>query len=378
LNNQPRPRRSVVIAANAALLVAALAGALVLAELLLRWQEPRFHLMGTRPETDLDKYQAHVIWHHWLRRNATIELTSINPDAWPQPMIWRTNAQGCRYKRDLSRRPPDGARRIIVLGDSFTEGYYQDTTFAAVLERRINSLGLPVLYEVVNCGTSSYSPVLYYLRYKHQLARYHPNELIVNVDLSDLYDDNLRYGPEIKFAADGEPLEARPGAGGLQGVVDNLRYKFLVARLLFGLPRSNLSMIDADTPYFYYAPLTPDSARWKDAVKTSLGYLQRLADLTRSQGVELLLTTYPYENQLAPVRGKQWHRGLEDELRNFAERNHLRFYSAHDDILRYYQQRKVPVYWSNDYHFTPVGQSIWANAFADYYLREKFSKPGGH
>ena len=106
------------------------------------------------------------------------------------------------------------------MGDSFTEGYYQDTTFAAVLERSLYQAGGPVLHEVVNCGTSSYSPLLHYLRYKHHLSRYNPDVLILNLDLTDIFDDNQRYAKTVRLAPDGEPLEALPEARGMTRIIN--------------------------------------------------------------------------------------------------------------------------------------------------------------
>ncbi|HSL70109.1 MAG TPA: SGNH/GDSL hydrolase family protein, partial [Longimicrobiales bacterium] len=346
-----------------------------LVEMLLRLQEPYFHLMGARAESTLERYAPHRVWHHWLRPHNTVGVQSFNDKLWPRPMIWKTNAQGCRYGRDLSRRPPKGARRIIVMGDSFTEGYYQDSGIAATLERRLYQAGGPILHEVINCGTSSYSPVLYYLRYKHHLSKFHPDELIVNIDLTDVYDDNVRYGPNLRYAAGGEPIEALPTARGLNRMVTSLKYRFHFARLIFGNP-ARLVAPTRDEIFAYHSRLTPDSARWQRAVGVSLGHLQRLIDLTRSQGVELTLTMYPYLIQVVgPASGPPWHRGFENEVRKLAERNGIAFYSAYDDILPHVK-RGEPVYWVNDFHFTPTGQDLWSSVFADYYMNRKRSS--GH
>jgi lysophospholipase L1-like esterase len=365
----PWENKHSAIAVRALLVLAALAVGLVLVEVLLRLQEPRFHLMGARGQ--LGRYAAHPVWHHWLRPGSTTRLESFNKVLWPEPMIWTVNSQGCRHRRDLLRRPPAGVKRIIVMGDSFTEGYYEDNTFAAVLERRLYRAGGPVLHEVVNCGTSSYSPLIHYLRYKHQLSNYHPAELIVNVDLTDIYDDNQRYASQASFAPDGEPLEALPQARGFPGLMNGLRYRFYFARLLFGSPPKYAPPF-SDEVFAYHYRLTPDSVRWQQEVGVSLSHLQRLIDLTRSQGVELTFTMYPYKYQLRPSpEGVLWHRGFEYEVKKLAERNRVNFYSAFDSMLYYVNKGDLPIYWLNDFHFTPTGQLIWSSGFADHYVNAR-------
>jgi lysophospholipase L1-like esterase len=342
-----------------------------LAEVFLRVQEPYLHLAAERVEWTPDRYRTHPIWHHWLRPNTESAQQSINPLGWPSPMVWHTNAQGCRHAGDLSRYAPPGTRRIIVMGDSFTEGYYQDTTFAAILARRLASEKPDVKHEVVNCGTSSYSPLLYYLRYKHQLSRYHPHELIVNLDLTDIYDDNHRYGPAAVYNADGEPLEALPSARGFGAWIENLKYRFHIVRLVFGRQRQQLVLPETPKVFEYHSTLTPDSARWQKEVGFSLSLLQRLIDLTKQEGVALTFTMYPYRRQFEAARvGTVWHREFEFAARRLAERNGVDFFSAYNGVRAFYD-RGTPLYWTNDFHFNPLGQYVWGNLFADYYLSRK-------
>ena len=95
---------------RALLVLLSLVFGIALVEVLLRLQEPRFHLMGARGE--LGYYAAHPIWHHWLRPNTKRTREPLAPHIWPNRMVWEINAQGCRYRRDLPRRAPTGARRI--------------------------------------------------------------------------------------------------------------------------------------------------------------------------------------------------------------------------------------------------------------------------
>ena len=159
--------------ASIALAILSICAGLAAAEVLLR---ARPQLMGHMADSTLGRYRVHPIWHHWLRPNQNSAIASFDPERWPDPIVYETNSQGCRYG-ELEPMPSPGTSRIVVLGDSFTEGYYLEDTFAAVLERSLNELDNGTRYEVVGCGNTSYSPLLHYLRYRDQLSALNPSGL---------------------------------------------------------------------------------------------------------------------------------------------------------------------------------------------------------
>ena len=308
-----------------------------------------------------NRYRAHAKWHHWLRPNQRASLPSLDPKRWPKPIELATNSWGCRYgELEGERKGSRGEgqqHRILVIGDSFTEGYYLEDTFAAVLERRTG-------HQVIGCGNSSYSPLLHYIRYRDQLSKLQPDELIINVDLTDIYDDNWRYGPEAVFAADGEPLRASNSR--LSILADDLRFRSRLAALIVGRFRQDLKLPISLNVYAYHRGMVLDDPQFKQEVGRTLSYLKRLVDLAKSQGVSVTITTYPYLNQLRDrVHGdRQWNRNLEVALAFFAGREGVPFWSAFKAL----EPHADSIYWEFDVHFTPSGQLIWAEAFADYYL----------
>ena len=298
------------------------------------------------------RYRAHPVWHHWLRPDQRTSLISRDPDRWPEPIKYETNSWGCRYGKVV-----DAEHRILVMGDSFTEGYYLEDTFAAVLERRTG-------HQVIGCGNASYSPLLHYLRYRDHLMKLDPDEIIVNVDLTDIYDDNWRYGPEAVFAPNGEPLRAGPTWFAL--LAEELRFRTRLGRLFLRRPRQDLVLPTSLNVFAYYRGMVPSDPRFQQEVGRTLSYLKRLTDLAKTQGASVTLTTYPYLNQLRDgAHGdRQWNRNLELALAHFAAREGLPFWSAFDAL----DPHADSIYWPDDTHLTPRGQRVWAEAFADYYL----------
>ena len=113
-----------------------------------------------------------------------------NPD-FPDPYLHAYNAQGWLEHDDVPREKPAGTFRIFYLGDSFTAGTLpMDQSVPSRVERALNTLvrdGRHV--EVINTGTESYSPIVYYILYRFVLREYEPNLIVINVDMTDDLND---------------------------------------------------------------------------------------------------------------------------------------------------------------------------------------------
>lgn len=125
-----------------------------------------------------------------------------------------TNSLGWKDSRPhhkIERVPISERRRIVFLGDSFTEGLGlpQEQTFSFHVEQILNDGGRR--FEVLNGGRVSYSPLLEYMRLKKFLAAgYRADTVVLLPDLSDVQDE-LEYIPQFEFSPRGESLYLRSG-----------------------------------------------------------------------------------------------------------------------------------------------------------------------
>lgn len=88
--------------------------------------------------------------------------------------------------------------RIMVIGDSFTEGYdvqFEDL-FTEILEHRLNTEDSILTYEVLNCGTGGYSTDQELLFYEEVGANYRPDLVILMVYATNdvYYNTQTTYG----------------------------------------------------------------------------------------------------------------------------------------------------------------------------------------
>ncbi len=67
----------------------------------------------------------------------------------------------------------------------------------------------PTRFEVINTGTASYSPVIYYILLRHYLLPYEPDLVVLAVDMTDDYDDHV-YRESLIRDSGGNPWAAPP------------------------------------------------------------------------------------------------------------------------------------------------------------------------
>jgi hypothetical protein len=105
------------------------------------------------------------------------------------------NSKGLRGpERDYAK--PSGTRRVLILGDSFAEGYYveESQTVRAVLEDLLDREGCGQ-WEVINGGTIAYSTDQEYVFYKTEGHRYSAEAVVVFFYYNDLYYNASAAGP---------------------------------------------------------------------------------------------------------------------------------------------------------------------------------------
>lgn len=126
-----------------------------------------------------------------LRRlipNATFWHTSVD-GSWQ----FRTNAQGFRDDENYKHEKPPGQRRILMLGDSQTQGFEvrQAATFAKRLERRLRDKGMSV--QVLNTGMSGFGTAEELMFLQHEGMKYSPDAIVLAFFAND-FDDSVKSG----------------------------------------------------------------------------------------------------------------------------------------------------------------------------------------
>lgn len=325
--------------------------------------------------------RADPVFHHRFIPNASGFWKSLEFNA-----SYSINSIGLR-DREISRNKPQGMRRVLMLGDSFTEGNGVEAkdAFPARVQALVDAAGLSTRWEVLNAGEGGYSPLLEYLLLEKKLMALEPDLVILNLDLSDAYDD-IQFTKLATFDASGKPVAVRADPEGMPGpwyveaiygIKDFLKehtrlYNFVrrrVAPLLTPRPEAagdvrvdKYAMIRDD-----YDP--GDGSDWS----LTFGYIERIRELLAVRGVPLWLTVYPYGHQISP---REWHEGRvfwsfkqnrvyttapQKQVEEIGRSRGIPVINMTDDFLE--RSKKVfPLYFALDGHFLPAGHSVAAEA----------------
>lgn len=328
---------------------------------------------------------AHPVRHH--RHAPGLDVVDVAAE-------WRVRVRTNRLgMRGADPREPRPAFRILVLGDSYTEGYgvEEEETFCALLGRR---LGTGV--EVLNGGCGSYSPLLEWAALREWGPELKPDLVVLALDCSDIQDDAFYsrfavFGPDGDLVAvDGTESGRRSQVPDLSRLMDPLKSfrLYVQTRNLFhgaaawairrfgirvAIPALGDVLVDrlAATRDGTAPRLAPDVARTQ-------GNLRRIRDHCRRLGCPFVLVTYPYAHQ---VSGREWDLGriqwgflpgdvsdpwLMREMAAFGAREGFPVIDLTEDFRR---SADFPLYYAKDGHWTAKGHVLAAEGIARELLR---------
>jgi hypothetical protein len=287
-----------------------------------------------------------------------------------------TNSLGFR---DASvREVPNEAthRRVLVMGDSFTEGLglpFEDT-FAGKLY--LAGQAAADKTEFLDAGVSGYSPTIYYAKTKYFLERgLKFDEVIVASDVSDVQDEATAYfcideipeyrahckdkrsarGPTVRAGFwHFEPRDSFALSDVLVNIVKHHLYWYtgITANRIRHDTKGGWTIPDFDVGS--YAPLGVGGG-----IERSVKHMQALADLLASRGIPLTIVVYPwpvqlYLNDRDSRQIKIW--------RDFCVNNCKRFINAFPAFFAYKDAHPndwyADLYIRGDVHFAKTGNRL--------------------
>ncbi len=334
------------------------------------------------------------VLHHRLRTNDARRVLGVE---------FKTNSLGLRDREYAIPKPPS-VFRILMLGDSFTEGggLPIEATVPKQLESQLNRRCGPV-FEVINAGVASYSPILEYLLLKTVGLALHPDLVVLEFDMTDLKDDLIRTAT-AKFDADGRPVAVPPDprlepallmppirkprwlrfldpleAGlGHSKLYYDLRRSPVGERLLGSLKLTperleELGLI-GNVQYDYGAPTRDvEGPQEREAWARSERYLEGIRDLAWARGIPFVLVINPHPHQVSALEspvgrsregvGPGFYRSDRPfrRLENFGRRQDIPVINPLP-LLRKRTSPETPLFKYDDIHHTPAGARVVTEA----------------
>lgn len=316
------------------------------------------------PAREAEHYTADRIAGHVRRSHQSNEYD------WPEhptgSVRMVTNNLGLREDTDTRERKEPGTYRILVSGDSHTDGVvYNAESFANRLEAGLNSAG-GGRFEVLNAGTGHHGPYNYFgiLRKDLELE---PDVFVVVLYTGNDFLDALRTARQRRRVR-----------------IPNGRPKGYFAALKEAIDLSRGAVAQALNQIYFFKtyPLLTGKA-----IKFTLEPLREIQNLCEKHDIELLVLTLPTrcDTDRDPA-SSSWHaasqrlgltaenlainRGLTQHLLNQLDLLGITVV----DLSPWLVDRGEELYWERDYHLNHRGHEVVAEVLLERF-RQALSLP---
>ena len=289
------------------------------------------------------------------------------------------NSLGLKQEEEIDLPKPTGVYRILVIGDSFVAGLNRPATIPHAIKEALKDKTNSHIrqFDVVNAGQSSYSPLLYLSRLKHQFLSLDPDAIILLPDLTDVFDDYHRYKKAARYDENGKLLGVSPSGILLNQYNSYIKagyYKTNSHLIRFLISRFSRYIIkyDSTSPYgtnpneYIFAHAREDknnpSLKTIGEVGFAVKNLEEFIDVARLHDIHISVATYPHHAQILPectVRkgsgnSKIFNRIFEKEIELLCKSKNVPFKSFYEEIEKdVFSGRKV--FFEGDMHFNECG-----------------------
>jgi hypothetical protein len=236
-------------------------------------------------------------------------------DVWGEAR-YRLITDSLGFKDASTREVPlkSTARRVLLIGDSFTEGIGQpfENTFAGLLAEE--GAKRPDRVEFLNAGVASYSPAIYYAKVKYLMEKgLRFDEVVLLSDSSDVEDEASSY-----FCIDEDPIYRKycntpPGSVPEPAIkrdffIDHFavtnRVRVIIKRWLQTRLGNKRHAINDDHNRIGWTTANPDPAKYRPlgvegGIARSIENMTKLSDLLASRNIPLTIVVYPWAQQIA-------------------------------------------------------------------------------
>jgi hypothetical protein len=306
-----------------------------------------------------------------------------------QPFFQYFNAQSWLEEYDVSLTKPTDTFRIFYVGDSFVEGATpMDRNLPSLVERKLSERFATsgTAFEVINTGTRSYSPILYYILIRYYLAEYDPDLIVLNIDMTDDFDD-FKYRQTLVTDENGDPwaaprrdifgavyldTERGPIALGwreklhLWLYMNSYTYNWLIARNT--TPEVSPLIDSAAEVGVGYSRWQWVEREWEGQTAENAMYtlrmIGRIARYCAANDIGLLLTAVPHFRQFTDVDGERaWSLRPHREIARVAAEQGVPYFDAHAALApKIAGTEQTEYYARGDMHFNLRGYRLWAKA----------------
>lgn len=335
-----------------------------------------------------------ILNHKW-KPDSVVEVGA------EKPYTLYVNGQSWVGRRDYPEKKPDNTIRVFYVGDSNTLGVVStDKKMTTIVENGLKKKIKNKHIEVINTGTTSWSPSIYYLEIKNHILKYSPDIVVIDVDMTDVRDDFV-YRPLTKFDEKGLPIAVSPSdpknkslyrlspqgvykISPLQDRLTRLHEFFLNNSAFYYHFETSVLSLKQKFKHKYIPPpniIVNDEqkdANWvaltwtKETQKNvdySLFLLGQTIDLLKEHNIKVIVTGVP----LYPQYSGEWSLRPLELLQETTEKHGALYLNSYEELKNTVKKADSDTYyWLEDpTHFNEEGNNVWAQAQLKFLLDSK-------
>jgi hypothetical protein len=328
------------------------------------------HWLSPHPRAAWASFRAaSPVFHHGFR-----PLTSVDHDRWgPRVASYRIDSLGLRDATARQLPLASDRRRIVFIGDSFTEGIGLDweKSFVGLVASALEKEGV----EVLNAACVSYCPIIYYRKIKWLLDQGLTfDDIVVFMDMGDIQDEvcyrldregNLVPEDTRRIWEERENIRYA-----LPPLLQNLSLQLLLKKhttVLFALYELLEDTLKTDDRRAALWTIDPGlyEAFGREGLRNAEKHMDLLCALLRPRGIRLTVAVYPWPDQirhhdLASVQVAFWRQWAADHGAGFIDYfpSFVRP-EARDALARNFIR--------GDIHWNEAGHEVVAAGFRQYW-----------
>ena len=254
-----------------------------------------------------DVVTSHDVYHHTFKPYKEVNLHSDNGN-----YTILTNSLGFKDDKKINIEKDIDKKRIIFIGDSFTEGVLLnfEKTFAGIFKKYLAERDIDFL----NAGRGGYSPIIYWTKIKHllEIEKVKFDELYVFIDLSDTFDEYATYDLNenqnviLKNIPQSKPIQRENFIGKTKIFLkENTIFTYFILNYI----SDTLSNNDYARIWYHHIVNDVHFDKWpinksaynewgEKGIKLQIKYMNKLKKLLDENNVKLTVVVYPWISQI--------------------------------------------------------------------------------
>lgn len=332
------------------------------------------------------------IFDHGFEKNTHFEKLRRHGPAYEM----FTNSLGFKDRSIRNIPISSNNRRILFIGDSFTEGvgFAYDDTFVGLIDKELSKKNI----EVFNAGVISYCPSIYWRKIKYLIedVGLKFDEVVVFLDISDIMDEALYYCVDDdgniarKFMGNATILGLdsyesklstkifknakmllRNNSIIIHSVLSNLANLYFSAKNIIYKKPDDIKLMDHTQKGHWTYDKADYKAFGEKGLKKCDFYMDKLYQMLKQNNISLTVAVYPWPNQIIydkedSIQVKYW--------KNWCAQRQVRFINYFPYLMTGKNDKEKwgvinKYYLKNDVHFNKEGNKFIAKIFCDDFNR---------